>query len=70
MLDYEKDHYCPVYGRVIDPDLCYDSLCCLNRMFKISSTKELLEIKNIEMARKTCSECEYSDLSAGVEFPS
>lgn len=48
MLDYESDHYCPVYKKVISIDLCYDSLCCLNGMFKISSTKELLEIEDIE----------------------
>ena len=62
-LDYENPHYCPVYKRVIDIELCYDSLCCLNGMFKISSTKELEEIKDIENARKICAECPYSDLS-------
>lgn len=41
MLDYNADHYCPVYKNVICADLCYDSLCCLNGEFKISSTKEL-----------------------------
>lgn len=62
-LDYENPHYCPVYKRVIDIDLCYDSLCCLNGEFKISSTKELEEVKDIESARKICAECPYSDLS-------
>ena len=52
MLDYESDHYCPAYKKVISIDLCYDSLCCLTGMFKISSTKELAEIENIEEARK------------------
>lgn len=33
MLDYDVEHYCPVYRRVISPDLCYDSLCCLTGMF-------------------------------------
>lgn len=44
MLDYNADHYCPVYKKVICADLCYDSLCCLNGEFKISSTKELTVI--------------------------
>lgn len=62
-LDYDNPHYCPVYERVIDIDLCYDSLCCLGGQFKISSTEELLEVKDIEKARKICAECPYSDLS-------
>lgn len=61
-LDYEEDHYCPVYGRIIASDLCYDSLMCLNRSFKLSSTKELREVKDIEKARKVCAECPYSEL--------
>ena len=61
-LDYEVDHYCPAYGKIICADLCYDSLMCLNRHFKISSTKELAEIKDIEAARKICAECPYREL--------
>lgn len=61
-LDYESDHYCPVYGRDITADLCYDSLMCLNRTFKISSTKELAETDNIEEARAICEKCPYSEL--------
>ena len=67
MLDYNVDHYCPVYKREIDADLCYDSLCCLNREFKISSTPELSEVEDIEAARKICEECPYSDLSGGMD---
>lgn len=54
MLDYEADHFCPVYGKIIDADLCYDSLSCLSGEFKISSTKELAEIADIETARAVC----------------
>lgn len=61
-IDYETDHYCPVYDRIIDADLCYDSMMCLNKSFKISSTKELEEIKNIEKARRICANCRYSGL--------
>jgi len=61
-LDHEADRYCPVYERIIDADLCYDSLMCLNRTFKISSTKELAEVKDIHAARKVCAECPYSEL--------
>ena len=67
MLDYEADHYCPAYGEGIWADLCYGCLCCLTGMFKISSTKELAEIKDIDRARKVCKECPYSDLSGGMD---
>lgn len=59
-LNYEADHYCPAYKKVICADLCYDSMMCLNRFFKVSSTKELEEIKDIEVARTICSKCPYS----------
>lgn len=61
-LDYTKEHYCPVYKRKIHPDLCYDSLMCLNKSFKTDSTKELEEVENIEKARKICEKCPYSEL--------
>ena len=59
-LDYEADHYCPAYKKVISADLCYDSMMCLNRFFKVSSTKELEEIQDIESPRVICSKCPYS----------
>ena len=61
MLDYNNDHYCPVYQKEISPDLCYDSMCCLSGFFKTSSTKELNEIKDIGSARSLCKECPYND---------
>ena len=64
MLDYSADHFCPVYGKVISSDLCYDSLCCLAGQFRVDSTKELSEIKDIEEARTKCAKCPYSDLGA------
>lgn len=51
-----------MYKKVICADLCYDSLCCLNAEFKISSTKELAVIEDIDVARKVCEDCPYSDL--------
>ena len=59
-LDYEADHYCPAYEKVICADLSYDSMMCLNRFFKVSSTKELEEIEDIEQARVICSKCPSS----------
>ena len=60
-IDYEADHYCPAYDRVIDADLCYDSMMCLNRFFKTSSTKELEDIEDIDKAREICQSCPYSE---------
>lgn len=68
MLDYNAGHYCPVYKKVICADLCYDSVCCLNGEFKISSTKELaVIIEDIDEARKVCEDCPYSDLGGGTD---
>ncbi|MTI56147.1 hypothetical protein [Geosporobacter ferrireducens] len=61
-LNYEADHYCPVYEKVITPDLCYESLMCLNRTFKVSSVPELAKIKDIDKAREICDKCPYSSL--------
>ena len=36
-------------------------------MFKVSSTKELAEITDIEDARRICKACPYSDLSGGMD---
>lgn len=68
MLDYNADHYCPVYKKAICADLCYNSLCCLNGEFKISSTKELAVIEDIDEARKVCEDCPYSDLGGMDEW--
>ena len=61
-LDYESDHHCPVFGMVIDSDLCYESLMALSRAVKVSSVPELVEIQDVEKARKICAKCPYSEL--------
>jgi len=67
MLDYDNDHYCPVYGKIITADLCYDSLCCLSGMFSVESTPELNEVPDIEKAKSVCDGCPYSDLGGGTD---
>jgi len=61
-MDYNADRFCPVYKRIVDADLCYDSLNCLNGGFRVSSTKELGDVPDIESAREVCRACPYSDL--------
>ena len=54
-MDYISDHYCPAYGKIISSDLCYESLCCLSGEFKISSVKELSDIKHEKYAKNAYS---------------
>lgn len=63
LLDYEADHYCRVYRKVIDSDLCYESLMALGKMFKTDSVPELSTVKDVEGARRECRNCIYSDLA-------
>ena len=63
VIDHDKEHECPVYGKVIDPDLCYDSAICLMGCVKVGALAELGPIKDIENARKICRECPYSDMN-------
>lgn len=62
-LNYSEPHFCPIYNRVIDVDLCYDSLMALNGSFKITSVEDLNGINDIDTARRLCKKCPYSDLS-------
>lgn len=63
LLDYDAAHYCRVYQKVIDCDLCYESLMALGKVFKTDSVPELKDVKDIEEARRICAGCVYSDLS-------
>ncbi|MCR5024365.1 MAG: hypothetical protein K6A90_08555 [Lachnospiraceae bacterium] len=61
-VNHEEEHNCPVYGRVISSDLCYDSAMCLLGFFKVESTRELNEVPDIEEVRAVCKACEYSNM--------
>ena len=56
----DKAYYCPVYDKVIDVDLCYESMMCLSGFFKVSSLYELTKIEDIDNAKKLCEQCVYS----------
>ena len=43
-------------------DLDYESLMALSRAVKVSSVPELVEIQDVEKARKICAKCPYSEL--------
>ena len=50
-----------MYDRIINSDLCYDSMMCLHRFFKVSSVKELSQVEDIDKARMKCEKCKYSE---------
>lgn len=61
-IDHEKEHECPAYGKVIDPELCYESVMCLLGAIKVESLPELREIPDIEVAKEKCKACPYSNM--------
>ena len=61
-MSNKRAWFCQVFKREISDDLCYDSSQCLSGLYKIESTKELLEIENIPEAREICKNCSHSDM--------
>lgn len=59
--EYTADRFCPVFNRTISCDLCYESVLGLSKAMNVSAVPELDEVEDIENARKTCSNCKYSD---------
>ena len=58
-----NDRNCPIYDKIIDGELCYETAMCMQGFFKISSVPESNEIIfNLEQARKICNKCPYSDM--------
>jgi hypothetical protein len=66
-LNYQSDHYCPVYNKEIDPDLCYGTIGVLNRTMPPDEVPELLPVMNLDPLLEKCGKCPYSDLSGGTE---
>ena len=57
------DRSCPIYGKVIDGELCYETALCMQGLFKLSSVPEAKDIKmGAEDAKKTCTNCPYADM--------
>jgi hypothetical protein len=57
------DRECPIYGKVIDGELCYETAMCMQGLFKLSSVSEAKNIvMDSETARRVCSSCEYADM--------
>lgn len=57
------DRYCPIYGKVIDGEICYETALCMQGLFKLSSVPESKDIiLEEEQARQTCLACPHSDM--------
>ena len=57
------DRMCPIYERVIDGELCYETAMCMQGLFHISSVPEADYIKfRFEDAKRICLECPYGDM--------
>lgn len=65
-MNWNKEHNCPAYNKVIDPDLCYESMMVLCVAIKPQALPEIKEIVNLEQARKKCLKCPYSDQTQGM----
>ena len=65
-LDYNADHFCPIYGRIIDSDLCYGTIGVLNRWMPPDDIPELIHVIHLDPLQAKCNECLYSDLGGGT----
>lgn len=62
--DFDHSHYCSVFEQTIDIDLCYDSMMILNGFFRVESSRDLMMIQDIDLAREKCRNCIYSNCDA------
>ena len=57
------DRKCPIYDKIIDGELCYETAMCMQGFFHISSVPESREIiLDIEKAKEICNACKYADM--------
>ena len=62
-LTPNDDRSCPIYDKIIDGELCYETAMCMQGFFKISSVPESNEIIfDLEQARSICNKCPYADM--------
>lgn len=57
------DRMCPIYDKVIDGELCYETSMCMQGFFTIHSVPESVHIKpKFYEAKKICTQCPYGDM--------
>ena len=52
---------CPIVGKMISEDVCYELIMGLYGQIKLSSIPEV-KVLNRETAREICDNCPYSDI--------
>lgn len=63
-LTPHDDRECPIYGKIIDGELCYETAMCMQGLFVLSSVPESKDIVlPEEEARKACVACPYADMT-------
>lgn len=61
-LTPDIDRMCPIYNKVIDGEVCYETAMCMQGFFKLSSVPESKDIKlNLDEARKICVNCPFGN---------
>ncbi len=59
----QNDRKCPIYEKMIDGELCYETAMCMQGLFKLSSVPEAVDIKiQYDAARQICKDCRFSDM--------
>ncbi len=54
---------CPLYGKDIDIELCYETALCMQGLFKPTSVPEIKSITvDMNEAKKLCNKCPHSDM--------
>lgn len=62
-LTPQDDRECPIYAKVIDGELCYETAMCMQGLFKLTSLPEIADLEiPIDTARKICKGCKYADM--------
>lgn len=62
-LTPQDDRECPIYAKVIDGELCYETALCMLGYFKLSSLPEAVDFAMpVDAARKTCKGCKYANM--------
>ena len=57
------DRMCPIYEKVIDGELCYETALCMQGFFKLSSVPEHKNIDmDLDVAKKICVDCPFGDM--------
>ncbi len=55
-----ENRYCPIAGKEITEDVCYEVVMCLTSGFSPSSVPEV-EFKADKETLRICSNCQYGD---------